>query len=135
MDSSAGSGRATENLSLDIENPFSAVQLSSLDDQPIATSRRLLLTTTALATNTGIRWKDDRQTLAAWGEGPTVIEPVRGHVLLTGLEDVDGPLTVTGLTVTGRPAAESIEVPLRDGVANIPVGDPACTWYLLERVE
>lgn len=130
----AGSDRKTENLTAKIPNRFCAIQLSSLDDQPIAQSEQLLLTTTALATNAGIKWKDDRKTLEAWGVGPAVIEPVSGQITLSGLSDDTAQLRVTPLTVTGRRLGEVFGTSTREGQANLRIGEKACTWYLIERM-
>ena len=127
-----GSERTITHFSADLRNAFCALQLSSLDDQPIARSARMLLTTTALATNAGIQWKEDHQTLEAWGDGPSVIEPVTGEITLTRLSSDATQLRVTPLTVTGRRLGEPSVVPIAAGSATVRVGHPPCTWYLVE---
>ncbi len=129
------SNRRTRNLAADLENRFAAIQLSSVDDREIPRANRWILTTTALATNAGIQWQEDRQTLAAWGHGPALIEPVTGRVTLSGLLDGATQIQVTPLSVTGRRGGKAIRVPILTGQATIPIGESICTWYLLERVE
>ena len=129
----AGSKRRTTNLAAEIANRFCAIQLTALDDQPILRSDRLLLATTALATNAGIRWRDDRQTLESWGDGPAVIEPVTGKITISGLADGVTGLRVTPLTVTGRRFGETSIVPLAEGRAHLRIGGKPHTWYLIER--
>ncbi len=130
----AGSGRHTQNLTTSLANPFCALQLTVLDDQSLAGSRRLLLTTTALATNAGLEWEGDRKTVRSWGDGPTVIEPVTGEITLMGLRG-DVPVRMTALTVTGRPQREPVVVPVQAGRARLQLSAEPCTWYLLERVD
>ena len=95
----------------------------------------MLLTTTALATNAGIQWKDDRKTLEAWGDGPAVIGPVSGQITLSGLSDDSAQLRVTPLTVTGRRLGEVSAISVREGQASLRIGEKACTWYLIQRVK
>ena len=128
------STRHTANLSTRISNEFCAVQLSSLDRRPIHASGRLILSTTARSTNSGIRWRDDRQTLESWGDGPALVEPVKGEVELLQLSGSDFKMRVTMLTVTGRELGDSKLVDVRNGRCRFPIGDRACTWYLLERL-
>ena len=121
----------TTNLTAQVENEFCCLVLTSLDGKPIERSARMLLTTTALATNTGIEWQDDRRTLAKWGHGPVVIEPVTGAVALHNLGGADKvaaqPLTATGVELGSRIAAD------REGsVWRLPLGGPPTTWYLVE---
>jgi hypothetical protein len=76
------------NLALELETPFAAVQLVSLEDAPIAQAKALLLLTGARVANTGMRWLDEgRQSLGDhWGEAPTRIEPVTGVLSLVELQ-------------------------------------------------
>ncbi len=67
-------------MSAEVQNDFCSILLTSLDGNPIASSSRLLLTTTARTTNTGLTWRPDHQTVAEWGEGPVVTEPDTHHV-------------------------------------------------------
>jgi hypothetical protein len=133
----AGGTRTTSNMGLELETPFAAVQLISLDGAPIAQAGRLLLVTGARVANTGMRWLDDsRQSLGdGWGEAPTRIEPVVGTLSLGGLEAarrvVLEPLDGCGQPTGGvqpfeRQAAEGIEwweLAL--------TGDPPTPWYLI----
>jgi len=53
------------NLAATVENGFGAIVLTSLEDRPIATAGRLLLVTTARSANTGMKWNEERTTLAS----------------------------------------------------------------------
>ena len=128
-----GSGRSVSHLAADVSNEFCALLLTALDGEPLEKSGRLLLVATARATNTGLRWQDDRQTLADLGRGPVVIEPVAGTVTLRGLGTVRG-LRVRPLTAEGRPMEKDLTArPVGRGW-EVRLGDPATTWCLIELV-
>ncbi|MCX7048975.1 MAG: hypothetical protein NTX50_26245 [Candidatus Sumerlaeota bacterium] len=96
-----------KNLSADAQTPFCAITLSALDDQPIARSRKLLLTATARVANSGMEWNDKRNTLAQWGNAPTRIEPVVATLRLTGLADAR-TLSASPLNGAGQPTGAAI---------------------------
>jgi hypothetical protein len=104
--------------------------LTSLDGQPIASSGRLLLAATARTTNTGFRWEDDHQTVAEWGRGPVLIEPVTGTVTLRDLEPARA-VRVRALSPVGA-ERESVPATAATGSWTFEVGAPATTWYLVE---
>jgi hypothetical protein len=125
---SAAQGTATANLTAEVANPFRAVVLTSLDDQPIARSAKLLMVAGARAVNTGMQWNVEHTGLTQWGTTPTLIEPVTGRIVLSGLANAK---SVTAQPLDG--AGRALGAPLRaaqsgDGWA-IPVGAPATTWY------
>jgi hypothetical protein len=125
---SAAPGTATANLTAEVANPFRAVVLTSLDDQPIARSAKLLMVAGARAVNTGMQWNVEHTGLTQWGTTPTLIEPVTGRIVLSGLANAK---SVTAQPLDG--AGRALGAPLRaaqsgDGWA-IPVGAPATTWY------
>jgi len=128
----AHSNRATQNMRSQVTNRFCCIQLSSLDDRSISASTRLLLSTTALATNTDLRWEEDRKTLAAWGKGPVLIEPVTGKITFLNLAQNASNIEVTALTPTGRQQETPFTIPVENGQACLSIGEPASTWYLLE---
>mgnify|MGYP006299898807 CR=1 FL=1 len=88
----------TDHLKAEVDNDFCTVMLTTLDERPIRNAKRLLLVTSARATNTGFAFEEDGQTVAKWGTGPTLIEPVTGQVILKQIEDAS-VLTVAPLTV------------------------------------
>jgi hypothetical protein len=125
---STAPGTATANLTAEVANPFRAVVLTSLDDQPIARSAKLLMVAGARAVNTGMQWNVEHTGLTQWGTTPTLIEPVTGRIVLSGLANAK---SVTAQPLDG--AGRALGAPLRaaqsgDGWA-IPVGAPATTWY------
>ena len=66
---------------------FAALIVSSLDGQPIETSRHLLLTATARAENTGMIMNSGRTSVTHPGKSPILVEPVRGTVSLSAGSD------------------------------------------------
>jgi hypothetical protein len=125
-------GVATSRLSADISNEFAAITLSSLDDQPISRSSRLLLTTGGRVENTGQVWNERRAMVDAWGGPPTLIEPIKGWLLMKQLEGAVAVL-VTPLDGAARPLREFSGRRLESGW-EIPVGGEPTTTYLIRVV-
>ena len=68
------------DVSMYVENPFAAMYVTSLDDEPIATSKHILVTTIARARNTDMKLIGG--TLIRRGTGPILMEPVFCRLLL-----------------------------------------------------
>lgn len=91
-------GRAT----FEIETPFCAVSLVSLDDKPLPPSERVLVTAAARCANTGMKWNADRTSLGnRWGGPPILIEPVAGRFSLTR-SNAAPPLEIVPLDGQGQ---------------------------------
>jgi len=122
--------KTLNHLSASVENEFCSIIVTSLDGKPIAGSRSLLLVATARSANSNMKWNDKRTSLESWGDAPLVIEPVKGKVCLRNLEPYEG---AEAIALDG--AAKSIEklsnVTASADSVQIPVGDPATTWYLI----
>jgi hypothetical protein len=120
---------ALKNLSAEVENEFCSIILTSLDGQPISRSQRLLLVTTARSVNTGMTWNENRTSLSNWGSAPTVIEPVKGKVILRNLEPAKAivviPLNGAGEASSNTSSSQNIKAGLE-----VSIGEPATTWYL-----
>jgi hypothetical protein len=71
---------ATKDLSVTIGNPFGQVIVTSLTDQPIANSPRLLITATARAENDGQAFRPFRKSLTLLGRAPILLEPVKATI-------------------------------------------------------
>ncbi len=126
------SGESTPHLVAEVTNNFCALTLTALDDQPIAQSRELLLVaTTGAALNTGQQFAEDGMTLAEWGEGPVLIEPVSGLVTLRGLAEAKS-IKATALTAEGRPLGDALPVGNSVTGWTLKLGVPATTWWRLE---
>jgi hypothetical protein len=70
-----------ESLTIDTNTPYCVVAVSSFTRDPIARSRRLLVTAVARVEPTGFAWVDDwRRDVADPGRTPLLREPVRARV-------------------------------------------------------
>lgn len=79
---SNGEPQQLGDVSVKVNSDFAVVLVSSLDkDLPISTADRLLITTIARATNTGLTYNEDKTRLLEVGTAPILMEPV--NVLIT----------------------------------------------------
>ncbi len=106
----ADSDEHCRHLKVTTAVPFGALLLTSAEKVPIAKADTLFLLAASRSRNSGFAWGKDRQTVATWGKGPVVIEPMTGTVLLGGLKGVKG-LTVQALSPVSK--AISDEIPAR----------------------
>lgn len=124
----------TADVTFNVETPFCAVSLVSLDGQPLRRSQKILVVAAARCANTGMQWNETRNSIGdRWGGPPLLIEPVVGEVTLQ--RDANAPplrlipLDGRGLPKgAGTPAARegtSLILPLRAGDATV--------WYALMR--
>ena len=123
-------GKPLSHLAATIENEFCSVVLTSLEDKPISQANRLLLVTTARSANTGMTWNDKRTTLTDWGTEPTLIEPVRGAVVLRGIERAKR-IEAVPLGSGAQPIGEPISLEKTQDGYRVPIGDPVTPWYLI----
>ncbi len=119
-----------KNLAATVENEFCSILLTSLEDKPISQADRLLLVATARSANTGMKWNDKRTTLTDWGTGPTLIEPVKGAVLLRGIAAAK-QIEVIPLDSGAKPLSGPILAEKTQDGYRIPIGDPTTPWYLI----
>ncbi|MCU0246520.1 MAG: hypothetical protein MUC42_08090, partial [Bryobacter sp.] len=114
----------------EIENPFTALVLVSMDGMPLAQSRRALLTTGARAHFRGTAWNEKRTSLLQWGSPPMEIEPVQGNwaapelgaAKKVMLQPVDGGGRAFGPVVAAKRSGQTWTLPL--GAAVTP-------WYVV----
>jgi len=65
------------DCSLQSSNPFAVILVSSLDkQQPLASTKSILITTIARARNTNMQYNNDHSQLLQVGEAPVLLEPV-----------------------------------------------------------
>lgn len=107
------------------DTAFAAVQVTSLDDAPLATAQRLLLTATARAENSGQQFRAFRRGLKDLGGGPILLEPVRGTLRL----DRPGVPVVHVLDWYGRRSGRTLPVGVDGTAATVRLGDEAAAWY------
>ena len=119
-----------KNLSAAVDNAFCSIVLTSLEDRPISNSEHLLLTATARSANTGMTWNEKRTSLSDWGTAPTVIEPVRGKVVLRNLEPLQR-IEIIPLDGAGKMIGDPIRARSVKGDFVVQIGRPATVWYLI----
>jgi hypothetical protein len=124
------SGKSLPNLSVEIENEFCSIVLTSLDGKAIAQASELLLVTTARAANTNMQWNDNRTSLEDWGSAPTMIEPVRGTVTLQNLKPFTR-IEVIPLDGAAQPLLPSIPTETANDGCRTAIGKLATPWYLV----
>jgi hypothetical protein len=123
-------GERTRHLWPEVKNDFCAITLSSLTAEPIQRSDKLLLTACSRWQNTGSVWNDRRTLWEVWGEGPTLIEPVTGWLVL---QDLDGAVDVqvSALDGAGQPVGEPAVAKMVEDGWEVELGNPATTQYLI----
>jgi len=119
-----------KHLWASVENEFCSIIVTSLDGEPIAASGSLLLVATARSANSGMQWNNKRTSLESWGDVPVVIEPVKGQISLRNLEPYNGAEAIA-LDGTAKSIGKLSNVTISADNIQIPVGEPATTWYLI----
>ncbi len=121
-------GKQLRHLAPEVNNRFSSLSLSALDDKPIARSSRLLLVAGAAFTNSGAEWNETKSALKQWGTAPTLIEPVIGHLLL---RNIDGARNVTIAALDGRGQRIGSPVAAKKSTDGwrVSLGESVTTWY------
>jgi len=73
------------NVELELDNAFGVVIVTALDDLPLAASRRILVSALGNAVNSGMTLSPGRNRLQNPGVSPVLVEPIVGHLALSGL--------------------------------------------------
>jgi hypothetical protein len=123
-------GKTVSNLAADVDNSFCTILLSSIDEQPIASSSKLLLVTGGPVENSGQTWNAAGTDVTAWGGSPTLVEQVKGTITLrkiqraraVGFQAIDG---------AGQPLGPPVQATADGDDWKISIGDTTTTWYLI----
>jgi hypothetical protein len=121
-------GKPLRHLAPGIDNAFASLILSTMDAQPIARSSRLLLTAGAGVANAGATWNDTKTALLEYGTSPTLIEPVKGQVVLRNMTGARR-VTVSALDGGGHKMGQPVAAKQTQDGWQIQLGDVATTWY------
>ena len=73
------------NLELELTNAFAVVIVTALDDQPLATSKRILVSALGNAVNSGMALGPARNRFQNPGASPVLVEPIVGRLGLHAL--------------------------------------------------
>jgi hypothetical protein len=117
-----------EALAIDVDNVYAVVAATSMGAEPIADSRRLLVSAIGRIEPTGLRWTDEwRRDVAAHGQPPLLQEPVRARVLWRR----KGKISAYALDNTGARAGPANLEKTDDGVKLVIDGkSPTVHWEL-----
>ncbi|HEX4039411.1 MAG TPA: hypothetical protein VHX37_15235 [Acidobacteriaceae bacterium] len=124
----ANETKSDTNLSAHIDNTFASLLLSSLDNQPIADSAKLLLVAGGRVENTGQQWNAVGTALTSWGASPTLIDQVRGTITLRALKRARAVL-LQPIDGAGQPEGPAIPATRKGDDWILSLGNPITTWY------
>ena len=118
-----------ETLSIETDNPYAVVVVSSASPEPIARSKRLLVTAVARVEPTGFRWQDEwKRQVADPGSPPLLQEPVKAKVLWRR----EGPVKAYALDNSGTRVGAAKLDPVEGGVQLVIDGlTPTMHWELV----
>jgi hypothetical protein len=125
------SDKSVTNLAADVKNDFCAIVVNSLEDKPISSCGKMLLTTGTRVENTGMKWDANRTHTSQQGHSPSLIEPVIGRITLRNLDSASG-VSAIPLDGSGKAMGDPIHAEKTEAGWTIAVGDPATTWYLIK---
>jgi hypothetical protein len=123
-------GKRVTNLAADVKNDFCAIVVNSLEDKPIASCGKMLLTACVRVENTDMKWDATRTHTSRQGHSPSLIEPVTGQIIFRNLDSATA-VSATPLDGSGKALGEPIAAAKTMRGWEISVGDPATTWYLV----
>jgi hypothetical protein len=120
--------RSVSNLSAQIDNRFCTVLLSSMDKQPIADSAKLLLIAGGPVENSGQTWNSAGTDLTAFGGPPTLIQQVRGTIILRKLKGARA-VSLQAIDGAGQPLGTPLQATASGADWKLSVGNESTTWY------
>jgi hypothetical protein len=96
---------------------FATVAAVTLDEKPLASSTRVLVTVVARAENQEMKWNEHHNSVGTeWGHGPTIAERVPATLSLA----TDGPRRVFALAPDGT-RARKVKATFADGLLTFSV--------------
>jgi hypothetical protein len=121
-------GKATAHFAAQVQNRFCTLVLSSMDEQPITRSAKLLLVAGGTVQNAGQTWNSAGTDVTAWGGSPTLIDTVKGVVTLRGLEGAKA-MMLQPMDGAGQPVGEALSAVKRGNDWTVTLGTVTTTWY------
>ena len=126
----SGQGRTLSHLAANVHNSFCTILLSSMDQQPIATSSKLLLVAGGPVENGGQAWNTAGTDVTAWGGPPTLVEQVKGTITLRKIERARA-VKLQAIDGAGQPLEAPVQATASGDDWKISIGDTTTTWYLI----
>jgi hypothetical protein len=123
--------KSVSNFAADIENRFCSLLLTAMDQQPIASSSRLLLIAGGPVENTGQVWNTAGTDVTNWGTSPTLIDAVKGTITLRNLRGVRA-VSVQAIDGAGQPLGAPEQGRAIGDDWAITLGDRVTTWYEIQ---
>ena len=120
--------KSVSNLAAHVDDAFCTILLSSMDEEPIAKSAKLLLITGGSVENSGQTWNSAGTDLTAFGGPPTLIEQVRGTITLRKLNGARA-VTYQAIDGAGQPLGDPKQAAARGEDWNLSIGSEPTTWY------
>ena len=124
----SGDPVSTKDLTVTTGAPFAQVIVTSLNDEPIASAPRLLLSATARAENAGQVFRAFRKGLEKLGAGPILMEPTKAKIELR--HQGNQPPTVHLLDAYGRRTDKTVAAQSASaGTWNIDLTNQPAGWF------
>jgi hypothetical protein len=120
--------KALSNFTAEVKNDFCVLQLTSMDDRPIASSSKMLLVAGGPVENTGQKWNVVHTDVAAWGSSPTLVEAVKGSITLRNLQGAHA-VTMQPIDGAGQPLGAAVQAIASGDAWSLPIGAQVTTWY------
>jgi hypothetical protein len=120
--------KTVRNLTADVNNDFCTILLSSMDDNPIATSSKLLLVAGGPVENSGQKWNTAGTDVTSFGGSPTLIEQVKGTITLRGIKGARS-LQLQPIDGAGQPLGAPVAATAGGNEWKIALGATTTTWY------
>jgi hypothetical protein len=120
--------KTVRNLTADVNNDFCTILLSSMDDNPIATSSKLLLVAGGPVENSGQKWNTAGTDVTSFGGSPTLIEQVKGTITLHGIKGARS-IQLQPIDGAGQPLGAPVSATASGNEWKIALGATTTTWY------
>lgn len=123
------SSLATSALDVHCDNVYATIAVTSLTDQPITNSPRLLLTTVGRAENSDFTYNLLRNRRTDAGHGPILIDPILGEIAISTTRQ---NLAVKPVAADGR-CLSPIPATWKDGKLSFTISrDQASLYFMIE---
>jgi hypothetical protein len=123
-------GKAVSHLVADVSNNFCTILVTSMDEQPIEASTKLLLVAGGPVENSGQVWNGAGTDVTAWGGSPTLVDQVKGTITLRKIQKARA-VSLQALDGAGQPVGAVVQGVASGNDWTLTLGDTMTTWYLI----